>query len=55
MTHALTDLRRNLVAGLRLALFMPVTRLAFRIDLTQLLLLFVASAAIDIATADAPD
>lgn len=50
MTHALTDLRRNLIAGLRLALFMPVTRLAFRIDLAQLLLLFVASAAIDIAT-----
>ena len=50
MTHALDDLRRNLMAGLRLALFMPVTRLAFRIDLAQLLLLFVLSAAIDIAT-----
>ena len=29
---------------------MPVTRLAFRIDLAQLLLLFVVSALIDIAT-----
>jgi len=50
MTHALDGLRRNLMAGLRLALFMPVTRLAFRIDLAQLLLLFVLSAAIDVAT-----
>ena len=50
MSHALTDLGRNLAAGLRLALLMPVTRLAFRIDLVQLLLLFVASAVIDIAT-----
>ena len=50
MNHALSNLGRNLVAGLRLALFMPVTRLAFRIDLGQLLLLFVASAAIDVAT-----
>ncbi len=32
-----------------LALFLPVTRLAFRIDLPQLLLLFVVSAAIDVA------
>src|SRR5437660_6298633 len=50
MSHALTDLGRNLAAGLRLALLMPVTRLAFRIDLVQLLRLFVASAVIDIAT-----
>jgi Peptidase C13 family len=50
MNHALSALGRNLVAGLRLAFFMPVTRLAFRIDLGQLLVLFVASAAIDIAT-----
>ena len=50
MSHALADLGRNLKAGLRLALFMPVTRLAFRIDLGQLLLLLVFSAAIDIAT-----
>jgi len=50
MIHALTELGRNLWAGLRLALFMPVARLAFRIDLVQLLLLFVVSALIDIGT-----
>ncbi len=50
MNHALSSLGRNFVAGLRLALFLRVTRLAFRIDLGQLLLLFVASAAIDVAT-----
>ena len=50
MSHALADLGRNLRAGLRLALFMPVTRLAFRIDLGQLLLLFAFSSALDIAT-----
>jgi len=48
MRHALTSLARNLVAGLRLALFLPVTRLAFRIDLAQLVLLFVFSALIDV-------
>jgi len=48
MMLALRNLGRNLVAGFRLALFMPVTRLAFRIDFVQLLLLFVASAAIDV-------
>jgi hypothetical protein len=47
MRYALASFVRNLVAGLRLALFLPVTRLAFRIDLAQLLLLFVFSAAID--------
>lgn len=50
MSHAIADLGRNLRAGLRLALFMPVTRLAFRIDLEQLLLLFAFSTALDIAT-----
>ena len=50
MTHALKNLGRNLLAGLRLAFFLPVNRLAFRIDLVQLLLLFVASAGLDIAT-----
>ncbi len=50
MMHAFTDLGRNLWAGLRLALFMPVARLAFRIDRVQLLLLFVVSALIDIGT-----
>jgi hypothetical protein len=49
MRLALTSLARNLVAGLRLALFLPVARLAFRIDLLQLVLLFVLSAAIDVA------
>ena len=48
MRHALTSLARNLVAGLRLALFLPVSRLAFRIDLAQLVLLFVFSALIDV-------
>ena len=49
MRYALASLARNLAAGLRLSLFLPVTRLAFRIDLVQLLLLFVLSAAIDVA------
>jgi hypothetical protein len=49
MRFALASLLRNLIAGARLSLFMPVTRLAFRIDLAQLLLLFIFSAAIDVA------
>ena len=49
MRNELAKLRRNLAAGLRLALFMPVSRLAFRIDVAQLLLLFVVSALIDVA------
>ena len=48
MRYQLDSLRRNLVAGLRLACFLPVTRLAFRIDVAQLLLLFLFSALIDI-------
>ena len=48
MGHALGNLSRNLIAGLRLALFMPVDRLRFRFDLAQLLLLFVLSAVIDV-------
>lgn len=48
MLHALADLLRNLRAGLRLAFFRPVERLAFRIDLPQLLLLFLLSALIDV-------
>ena len=44
---ALANLGRNLIAGLRLALFLRVSRLAFRIDLAQLLLLFIVSASID--------
>jgi len=46
--HHIANLVRNLVAGLRLAIFLPVSRLAFRIDLVQLLLLLAVSAAIDI-------
>jgi hypothetical protein len=48
MRHQLDSLVRNLVAGLRLAFFLPVTRLAFRIDVVQLLLLFLLSALIDV-------
>jgi len=43
-----SKLARNLIAGLRLALFLPVTRLAFRVDLAQLLLLFALSALLDV-------
>ncbi len=46
--HTLANLLRNLRAGLRLAAFLRVDRLAFRIDLPQVLLLFVVSALIDI-------
>ena len=46
--HSLANLLRNLRAGLRLAAFLRVERLAFRIDLPQLLLLFGVSALIDI-------
>ncbi|MCC7328100.1 MAG: hypothetical protein IT521_14995 [Burkholderiales bacterium] len=49
MGYALANLLRNLGTGLRLACFLPVQRLAFRIDLTQLLLLFAVSAGIDVA------
>ena len=38
--HSLANLLRNLRAGLRLAAFLRVERLQFRIDLPQLLLLF---------------
>ena len=47
MRRQLTNLLRNLAAGLRLALFLPVSRLAFRVDVVQLLLLFAVSAALD--------
>jgi hypothetical protein len=47
MRHALHSLARNLIAGLRVAFFLPVTRFAFRIDLAQLVLLFVASSGLD--------
>ncbi|MFO1313400.1 MAG: C13 family peptidase [Burkholderiales bacterium] len=48
MGYALGNLLRNLLAGLRVALLMPVDRLRFRFDLGQVLLLFVVSAIIDI-------
>ncbi len=49
MRFALVDLLRNLGAGFRLACFLRVDRLAFRVGPAQLLLLFALSAAIDIA------
>jgi hypothetical protein len=49
MRHQLASLARNLVAGGRLALFLSVRRVAFRIDVPQLLLLFAVSAALDFA------
>ena len=48
MRNALNALGRNLVAGLRLALFMRVERGAFRVSATQLVLIALVSAAIDI-------
>lgn len=48
MRHHLVSLYRNLAAGLRLVAFLPVSRLAFRIDVVQLLLLLVVSAALDV-------
>lgn len=50
MIRALAGLGRNLVAGLRLALLLPVSRLQFRIDLAQLVLLLVVSALLDVGT-----
>ena len=47
MRNEIANLGRNLVAGLRLALFLPVSRLAFRIDVAQVLLLFALSALAD--------
>ena len=48
MRHHLANLARNLAAGLRLVLLLPVSRLRFRVDLVQLLLLLVVSALIDV-------
>ncbi len=50
MRNELAKLGRNLFAGLRLALFLPVSRLAFRIDVAQLLLLFALSALVDVGS-----
>jgi hypothetical protein len=49
MRYTFACLVRNLSAGARLALFRPVARSDFRIDLAQLALLFVLSALLDIA------
>ena len=49
MRYAIGSLLRNLGAGARLASFRRVDALAFRIDVPQLLLLFVLSALIDVA------
>ena len=46
--HHAANLMRNLASGLRLALFMPVSPLRFRVDLVQLLLLLVVSALVDV-------
>ena len=48
MRNELAKLSLNLVAGLRLALMTRVSRLAFRIDIVQLLLLFLLSALLDV-------
>lgn len=48
IASAIADLGRNLAAGLKLALFVPVTRGAFRITPGQLVLVAIVSAAIDI-------
>ena len=47
--HHIANLVRNIAAGLRLAVFLPVSRLAFRIDVVQVLLLLLLSAVIDVA------
>ena len=49
MRYAIGSLLRNLGAGARLASFRRIDRLAFRIDLPQLILLFLLSALIDFA------
>ena len=48
MLSLLRDLGRNLVSGVRLVFGQPVTRLAFRIGVPQLLVLFVVSPLVDI-------
>jgi len=49
MRYTFASLGRNLLAGLRVALLMPVSPLAFRVDLAQVVLLFVISALLDVA------
>ena len=48
MRRCARALAANLAAGARLALLLPVRRLAFRIDVAQLLALFVVSALVDV-------
>ena len=48
MRSTIHALGRNLAAGLRLALFMPVERASFRISAVQLVLIVILSAAIDV-------
>ena len=48
MRAALAGLGQNLLAGLRVALFRPVDRRAFRVDLVAWLLVIVMSAVLDI-------
>jgi hypothetical protein len=48
MLAALRGLAANLLAGARLALFLPVARTAFRIDAAQLVMLALASALFDV-------
>ena len=48
LRHHAANLVRNLASGLRLALFMPVSPLRFRVDLVQILLLLVVSALVDV-------
>src|SRR5207237_3249122 len=47
MRHLLSDLARNLASGSRVVFGQPVDKLAFRIGLPQLLVLFVFSALLD--------
>jgi peptidase C13-like protein len=49
MIASFTNLARNLAAGARLALALPASRLSFRVDVAQLLLVFAFSTLIDIA------
>jgi len=44
-----SSLGRNLLAGVKTTLFLPVSRLAFRVDAAQLLALFLFSALLDVA------
>ena len=47
MNHQLRNLGRNLSAGLRLAVFRPVSILDFRIGIAEVLLLLAVSAILD--------